>query len=74
MELLYLINASIFRLLCYIYIVDSKDLEDGSTSVHKAKAGTAAFLIELENKRSIKASGYMLQGICAVQFSHICLY
>ncbi|QCD99166.1 Ureide permease [Vigna unguiculata] len=37
--------------------VDSKDLEDGSTSVHKAKAGTAAFLIELEKKRSIKASG-----------------
>ncbi|WVZ11899.1 hypothetical protein V8G54_016429 [Vigna mungo] len=58
--------ANIFRLLCYIYIVDSKDLEDGSTSVHKAKAGTAAFLIELENKRSIKASSYMLQGICAV--------
>ncbi|KAK7407425.1 hypothetical protein VNO78_09336 [Psophocarpus tetragonolobus] len=36
--------------------VDSKDIEDGS--VHKAKAGTAAFLIELEKKRSIKASGY----------------
>ncbi|CAJ1931915.1 unnamed protein product [Sphenostylis stenocarpa] len=37
--------------------VDSKDLEDGSTSVHKAKAGTAAFLIELEEKRSIKVLG-----------------
>jgi len=35
---------------------DSKDLENGSAN--KAKAGTAVFLIELEEKRSIKASGY----------------
>jgi len=60
--------------LLHIYIVDSKDLEDGSAAVHKAKAGTAAFLIELEEKRSIKASDNMLQGIYRVQFSQICLH
>ncbi|KAF1869289.1 hypothetical protein Lal_00020966 [Lupinus albus] len=35
--------------------VDSKDLENGSGFTNKAKAGTAVFLIELENRRSIKA-------------------
>ncbi|MED6202220.1 Phospholipid metabolism protein [Stylosanthes scabra] len=36
---------------------DSKDLENGSVPASKkAKAGTAAFLIELEQRRSIKAS------------------
>ncbi|GAU44468.1 hypothetical protein TSUD_286600 [Trifolium subterraneum] len=38
--------------------VDSKDLENGSDSAYKAKAGTAHFLIELEKRRSIKASDY----------------
>jgi hypothetical protein len=41
-------------------IVDSKDLENRSdlSSTYKVKAGTAVFLIELEKRRSIKASGY----------------
>ena len=44
-----------FSLFFVIYIVDSKDLENGSSSAYKAKAGTAVFLIELEKRRSIKA-------------------
>ncbi|QCD90087.1 glucose uptake protein [Vigna unguiculata] len=53
--------------------VDSKDLEDGSTSVHKAKAGTAAFLIELEKKRSIKASGKStFIGLAITFFAGVC--
>ncbi|KAG5522470.1 hypothetical protein RHGRI_034597 [Rhododendron griersonianum] len=36
-------------------IVGTKDLENGSRASEKAKAGTAAFLVELENRRSIKA-------------------
>ncbi|KAJ1389849.1 Ureide permease [Sesbania bispinosa] len=36
-------------------IVKSKDLESGSGSADKFKAGTAVFLIELEKKRAIKA-------------------
>ncbi|XP_047166963.1 ureide permease 1-like [Vigna umbellata] len=53
--------------------VDSKDLEDGSTSVHKAKAGTAAFLIELENKRSIKVLGKStFIGLAITFFAGVC--
>jgi hypothetical protein len=32
-------------------------MENGSSTPEKAKAGTADFLIELENRRSIKVSG-----------------
>ncbi|KAJ9174164.1 hypothetical protein P3X46_017222 [Hevea brasiliensis] len=35
----------------------AKDLENGNAPSEKAKAGTAAFLIELENRRSIKVFG-----------------
>ncbi|CAL5188580.1 unnamed protein product [Lathyrus oleraceus] len=35
----------------------SKDLENGSDPTYKIKAGTAIFLLELEKRRSIKASG-----------------
>ncbi|XP_027907350.1 ureide permease 1-like [Vigna unguiculata] len=53
--------------------VDSKDLEDGSTSVHKAKAGTAAFLIELEKKRSIKVLGKStFIGLAITFFAGVC--
>ncbi|KAK7274954.1 hypothetical protein RIF29_16056 [Crotalaria pallida] len=38
-------------------VFDSKDLENGSGSRNKAKAGTAVFLIELEKRRSIKVFG-----------------
>ncbi|XP_058769308.1 ureide permease 1-like isoform X2 [Vicia villosa] len=37
--------------------VSSKDLENESDATHKIKAGTAIFLLELEKRRSIKASG-----------------
>ncbi|XP_030957427.1 ureide permease 2-like isoform X2 [Quercus lobata] len=35
--------------------VRESDVENGSSSADKARAGTAGFLIELENRRSIKA-------------------
>lgn len=46
----------LFSLICFcfqlwIYIVGTKDLENGS---EKAKVGSAGFLIELENRRAIK--------------------
>ncbi|KAF7809040.1 putative ureide permease A3 isoform X2 [Senna tora] len=41
-------------------IVKSKDLESGGGSPDKVKAGTAIFLIELEETRAIKAGGYHL--------------
>ncbi|KAK7348780.1 hypothetical protein VNO80_23452 [Phaseolus coccineus] len=53
--------------------VGSKDLEDGSASVHKAKAGTAAFLLELEKKRSIKVLGKSsLIGLAITFFAGVC--
>lgn len=66
--------------LCYIvlnifspfltYIVKSKDIESGSGSAGKAKAGTAIFLIELEKKRSIKAGFCVfLKTVLAYLFS-----
>ena len=36
------------------------DLEYGTGTVEKAKAGTADFLIELENQRAIKVKCYMI--------------
>ncbi|ONI30986.1 hypothetical protein PRUPE_1G286600 [Prunus persica] len=35
----------------------SKDLENGNDPAQKAKAGTAGFLVQLENRRSIKVFG-----------------
>ncbi|ESW25518.1 hypothetical protein PHAVU_003G042700 [Phaseolus vulgaris] len=54
--------------------VDSKDLEDGSAAaVHKAKAGTAAFLLELEKKRSIKVLGKnSFIGLAITFFAGVC--
>ncbi|KAG5062838.1 hypothetical protein JHK85_004021 [Glycine max] len=50
--------------------VESKDLEDGT---HKAKAGTAAFLIELEKKRSIKVLGKStFIGLAITFFAGVC--
>ncbi|WOL01446.1 hypothetical protein Cni_G10162 [Canna indica] len=53
-----------------------KDLEGGSGSslnIVKAKAGTAEFLIDLENKRSIKVMGSTtLIGLSIVFFAGIC--
>ncbi|KAF3956916.1 hypothetical protein CMV_018011 [Castanea mollissima] len=38
-------------------VVREGDVENGSSSAEKARAGTAGFLIELENRRSIKVFG-----------------
>lgn len=35
-------------------VVDTHDMENGVASEVKAKAGTALFLIEVENKRAMK--------------------
>ncbi|OIW16804.1 hypothetical protein TanjilG_01369 [Lupinus angustifolius] len=57
--------------------VYSKDLEDGSGFTNKAKAGTAVFLIELENRRSIKAYAYVFGkstfiGLSITFFAGVC--
>ncbi|KAL2349163.1 hypothetical protein Fmac_003163 [Flemingia macrophylla] len=58
--------------LC-LHIVNSKDVEDGSGSAFKAKAGTAAFLIELEERRSIKVLGKStLIGLAITFFAGVC--
>ncbi|KAK2429342.1 Uroporphyrinogen-III synthase [Trifolium repens] len=53
--------------------VDSKDLENGSDSAYKAKAGTAHFLIELEKRRSIKVFGKStFIGLTITFFAGVC--
>ncbi|KAE9615479.1 putative ureide permease [Lupinus albus] len=53
--------------------VDSKDLENGSGFTNKAKAGTAVFLIELENRRSIKVFGKStFIGLSITFFAGVC--
>jgi len=42
----------------YIIAVKSKDLESGSSSADNVEAGTAVFLLELEERRAIKACNY----------------
>lgn len=44
----------------------TKDLENGSRASEKAKAGTAAFLVELENRRSIKVGHLMITTLSFV--------
>ncbi|XP_027361191.1 ureide permease 1-like isoform X2 [Abrus precatorius] len=49
------------------------DLENGSASAYKAKAGTALFLIELEKRRSIKVFGKStLIGLAITFFAGVC--
>ncbi|XP_043706366.1 ureide permease 1-like isoform X1 [Telopea speciosissima] len=49
------------------------DLENGSFRVDKAKAGTANFLIELENRRSIKVFGKStVIGLGLIFFAGVC--
>ncbi|KAF2294976.1 hypothetical protein GH714_029851 [Hevea brasiliensis] len=51
----------------------AKDLENGNAPPGKAKAGTAAFLIELENRRSIKVFGKgTLIGLAITFFAGFC--
>ncbi|KAF7124926.1 hypothetical protein RHSIM_Rhsim12G0136300 [Rhododendron simsii] len=54
-------------------IVGTKDLENGSRASEKAKAGTAAFLVELENRRSIKVFGKSTMiGLTITFFAGVC--
>ncbi|XP_022149071.1 ureide permease 2-like isoform X2 [Momordica charantia] len=54
--------------------VESKDLENADCSSRNAKAGTADFLVQLENRRSIKVSGKStLIGLCITFFAGVCL-
>ncbi|KAL9325127.1 hypothetical protein ACSQ67_005772 [Phaseolus vulgaris] len=55
--------------------VDSKDLEDGGAAVHKAKAGTAAFLLELEKKdpsRQVVLGKNSFIGLAITFFAGVC--
>lgn len=56
-------HTASFWLIFYLCISECVDVENGvdntlriATTVSKAKVGTADFLIELENRRSIKVS------------------
>ncbi|KAB1209276.1 Ureide permease 1 [Morella rubra] len=50
-----------------------KDLEDGAGSAENAKAGTAGFLIEVENRRAIKVFGKStLIGLAITFFAGFC--
>ncbi|XP_023884924.2 ureide permease 1 isoform X2 [Quercus suber] len=53
--------------------VRESDVENGSGSAEKARAGTAGFLIELENRRSIKVFGKStIIGLAITFFAGIC--
>ncbi|XP_061347246.1 probable ureide permease A3 isoform X2 [Gastrolobium bilobum] len=53
--------------------VKSKDLESGSNSADKSKAGTAVFLIELEKRRAIKVFGKStFIGLTITFFAGLC--
>ncbi|KAI4328541.1 hypothetical protein L6164_020887 [Bauhinia variegata] len=53
--------------------VKAKDLESGSDSADKVKAGTAVFLIELEKRRAIKVFGKgTFIGLAITFFAGIC--
>lgn len=64
-RLLCLITCQLILPLQYLFIivVKSKDLEGGSSSADNVEAGTAVFLMELEEKRAIKAGDYKFQPI-----------
>ncbi|TKY69583.1 ureide permease A3 [Spatholobus suberectus] len=54
-------------------LVKSKDLESGSGSADKLEAGTAVFLIELEERRAIKIFGKStLIGLAITLFAGLC--
>ncbi|XP_022149111.1 ureide permease 2-like [Momordica charantia] len=53
--------------------ISSKDLESADYSSQKAKAGTADFLVQLENRRSIKVFGKStLIGLSITFFAGVC--
>jgi hypothetical protein len=49
------------------FTVKTKDVESGSDSSEKLRAGTAVFLIDLEKRRSIKACHYISMKSCVDQ-------
>ncbi|XP_038891905.1 ureide permease 1-like isoform X2 [Benincasa hispida] len=54
--------------------VESADLENADCSSQNAEAGTADFLVLVENRRSIKVSGKStLVGLCIIFFSGVSL-
>ncbi|KAF3644996.1 Ureide permease 5 [Capsicum annuum] len=54
--------------------VDTHDMENGVASEVKAKAGTALFLIEVENKRAMKVFGKSTYiGLAITFFAGVCL-
>ncbi|XP_061347245.1 ureide permease 1-like isoform X1 [Gastrolobium bilobum] len=56
-----------------IEVIKSKDLESGSNSADKSKAGTAVFLIELEKRRAIKVFGKStFIGLTITFFAGLC--
>lgn len=55
-------------------IVGATDLEIGSGSSEKAKAGTAGFLIQLENRRAIKVGGFDSLFIALIYTYDILIY
>ncbi|XP_054809235.1 ureide permease 1 isoform X2 [Prosopis cineraria] len=69
-----LINTSSGKEINEESVVKSKDLESGGVgSADKAKAGTAAFLIELEKKRAIKVFGQStFIGLAITFFAGVC--
>ncbi|GAV61449.1 Ureide_permease domain-containing protein [Cephalotus follicularis] len=53
--------------------VGTKDLESGNVTARKAKAGTANYLIELENRRAIKVFGKnTFIGLAITFFAGVC--
>ncbi|KAI9111782.1 hypothetical protein K1719_017472 [Acacia pycnantha] len=69
-----LINISCGKEINGESVANSKDLESGEVgSVDLAKAGTAAFLVELENKRAIKVFGKStFIGLAITFFAGLC--
>ncbi|CAK9316763.1 unnamed protein product [Citrullus colocynthis] len=54
--------------------VESADLENADCSSRNAEAGTADFLVQVENRRSIKVSGKStLVGLCIIFFAGVSL-
>ena len=54
----------------YIIAVKSKDLERGSSSADIVEAGSAVFLMELEERRAIKACNYAFL-ICLMWYGNL---
>ncbi|KAK4373251.1 hypothetical protein RND71_008635 [Anisodus tanguticus] len=68
------VGLSVTELMYRPCVVDTNDLENGVDSGEKAKAGTALFLIEVENKRAMKVFGKSsYTGLAITFFAGACL-